>query len=131
MAASQVKAFDAWTKPELMKLWLCPENMIITEVLSENRVNGKYLVVMQDVESSKSYRGGGEFETFNYPESFSLRWKWEGEEEQTQILVEFSKVSGYQTNVYFVQSGFVDTQKAEEQRLRWELIFNHFVKILG
>lgn len=131
VATSQTKAFDSWTKSELMKLWLCPENMTVREALSENKAGGQYLVVMQDSENAQEYKGSGVFEKYEYPEMFSMSWRWEGEEEQTQIVVEFSKVSAYQTNVCFSQNGFSSREKAAEHKARWESMFSHYIKKLG
>jgi uncharacterized protein YndB with AHSA1/START domain len=41
------KVFDAWTKPEILKQWWCPEGWTPTEIEVDLRVGGAFRIGMQ------------------------------------------------------------------------------------
>ena len=39
--AERKKIFEAWIRPELMKKWFCPQELVVAEVKADARVGGK------------------------------------------------------------------------------------------
>jgi uncharacterized protein YndB with AHSA1/START domain len=51
------KVWDAWTKPEQIKLWWGPDNVSIPECEVDLRVGGKIYIVMEAGEAMGPYKG--------------------------------------------------------------------------
>ena len=45
--AKRARVFEAWTKPEVIRHWFGPRNMVVTEVSSDLRVGGSYRIEMR------------------------------------------------------------------------------------
>ncbi len=51
------KVWEAWTKPELLKQWWGPDNVIIPECEVDLKVGGKFYIVMEAGEAMGPYKG--------------------------------------------------------------------------
>jgi uncharacterized protein YndB with AHSA1/START domain len=55
--ASPETIWDAWTKPEILKQWWGPDNVVIPECEVDLRVGGKFYIVMEAGEAMGPYKG--------------------------------------------------------------------------
>lgn len=124
------KVFAAWTDADQMKKWYAPEGMTTPSATSDARAGGAYTISMQD-EKSGTHTGSGVYKVFNPPHRFVCSWKWEGDDRETTVTVEFQKVSETQTKVTLAHEGFVNTQEQEMHQKGWMSTFNKLEKYLA
>lgn len=86
------QVWDAWTQPEIVRMWWGPENTVITDCKMDTRVGGQIFIVMEADEGMGSYKGTrwpmeGTFTVVEPNSLLEYRAKsWtEGEEEGTTI----------------------------------------------
>ncbi len=84
--------FQAWTDPEMLKLWWGPNNVTIPECEVDLRVGGKFYIVMEAGEAMGPYKGTkwpmlAEFTTVvpNLKLSYNAKAWTEGQKKETTI----------------------------------------------
>lgn len=83
-------AFTAWTTPEHIQQWMCPNpGMKIASALMDVRVGGKFRIQMQQ-EDGEYFTAVGEFNEVKVPERLVYTWDWEKDGAGT----EFGEVEG-------------------------------------
>lgn len=83
-------AYTAWTTPEHIRQWMCPEpGMHIASAFMDVRVGGKYRIQMQN-EEGEYFTAVGEFQEVKAPERLVYTWDWEKDGSGT----EFGEVEG-------------------------------------
>ncbi len=92
--ASPETVWQAWTKPELLKQWWGPDNVIIPECEVDLRVGGKFYIVMEAGEAMGPYKGTlwpmlAEF-TLIEPNAklFYAAKAWVGEQQNDETLID-------------------------------------------
>ena len=84
--------FRAWTDPEILKLWWCPEGWIPADIEVDLRVGGSYRIGMRRKSGGSPVYVRGTFLQVNSPEELTYTWKWENAFEnmpQTRVTVRF------------------------------------------
>jgi glutathione S-transferase len=123
--APREKVFDAFVKPELMKVWMCPRGMSVPEVTADARPGGRFRVTMR-ARDRQSFAAFGEYREVSRPERLIYTWQWEGEfamPAETLITVSFSERDG-ETEVRMHHSGFPDAPRRDSHSGGWDSCFN-------
>ena len=127
--ASPEEVFAAWTDPQKMKKWLSPENLIVKDAMSENKIGGKYEVAMFDEEKNETHKAVGEIKTYEPNSKLSVSWNWEGmEAPETLLTIELNEVEDGKTEIVLTHSGFPVEEAADEHKKGWESALNNFEK---
>jgi uncharacterized protein YndB with AHSA1/START domain len=95
--APREKVFEAWTKPEILKHWWCPDGWTPKEIEVDLRVGGSFRIGMQRSTGGEPVYVSGNFEEVDAPEMLSYTWQWENAFEhmpQTRVLVRFRDLGG-------------------------------------
>lgn len=124
--ATQQEAFDAFTKPELLKEWYAPEGMTTPVAQVDLKVGGNFKVAMEN-DKGQQHIATGQFKEIDKPNKFVHTWSWQGDEmgdKQTQITVTFEKVEEGKTKVTMEHVGFETEKSAQEHTKGWESAFN-------
>ena len=137
--APQELAFKAWTTPEHIQQWMCPEpGMVVPCAIMDLRVGGKLRIQMKKPDG-EFFTAAGEFREVKPPERLVYTWDWEkdgsgtefGEVEgkTTQITVEFLK-RGKQTDFVLTHTRFATTEARDNHARGWSKIANTFAAFL-
>lgn len=84
--AARAKVFEAWIRPEMMKKWFCPQELVVDSAKSDARVGGKYRIAMKDVDRNKIFTVFGIYKEITPNQKLVFTWEWE-EPNQTESLV--------------------------------------------
>ena len=107
IAASPERVFAAWTRPEALKLWWCPDGWLPDEIAVDLRVGGSYRIVMRRESGDRQDAVGvyGRFLEIVAGARLVYTWRWDGafpDMPETRITVEFRAVDGA-TEIALVQ----------------------------
>jgi len=119
--ASRQQAFDAWTKPELMKQWYAPGAMKTPNATSDLKVGGSYSVEMKGEMKGKEVNptASGTYEKIIPNELISFTWGWEGDPSaKTLVTVEFKDVAGG-TEVTLIHERFATVESKDSHQHGW------------
>ncbi len=95
--APRSKVFEAWTKPEVLKQWWCPEGWKPGSIDLDLRVGGAFEIKMYRASGGVPVVVRGVFEEVRVPERLSYTWQWENafeEMPETRVTVEFVEIAG-------------------------------------
>src|SRR5262245_51239710 len=96
--ATREELFAQWTDPESMRLWMCPGNIVSSEVHMDLRVGGSLLIIMRDLD--KSYEHQGEFTVIDPPAKLAFTWIATATElRPTLVTVEFFVINESETEL--------------------------------
>ena len=107
VAASPEEAFTAWTHPDHLRRWSCPDPTAEVDVAVDLRVGGAYTIRM-GIEGGP-YTAQGIYREIDAPHRLVYTWDWkEGDHRmnvETVVTVEFVSVEGG-TEVRLTHEGF-------------------------
>ena len=112
--------FRAWTEPEQMKHWFCPEGADILSVTADPRAGGEYRIRMR-VEDGSIYTAFGTYEEVVPPTRLVFTWDWREPEHavgETRVSVRLSRL-GDGTEIVLAHDGFPAADAAEGHRQGW------------
>ena len=92
--ASREKVFRAWTEPEFLKQWWCPEGWTPAEMEVDLRVGGTYRIGMRRPGSHSAVYVRGSFLEVDPPEKLTYTWRWENAfpgMPETRVSVRFAE----------------------------------------
>ena len=90
--ASPARVFEAWTRPEDMRQWSCPEGLSLADVQVDLREGGAFLLDMVDPEGGH-HTAFGEYREISPPHRLVYTWDWKQEDHrvgETLVTVEFN-----------------------------------------
>jgi uncharacterized protein YndB with AHSA1/START domain len=98
IAASPERVFQAWTRPEALKLWWCPAGWHPAEIEVDLRVGGAYRIAMRRPRGNGAGTVAvhGHFLQIEPGASLVYTWRWQGafpDMPETQVTVEFRAVA--------------------------------------
>lgn len=110
LPASIEKVFNAWVDPSAMMEWYSPENMTTSHATTDLRVGGGYSVTMRykDETPSSDVTARGIYKEIQKPNKLRFTWQWEGQEDQTEVIVRLREISDKQTELILTHAGFED-----------------------
>jgi len=126
IAATREELFDAWTDPESMRLWMCPGDIVSSDVEMDLRVGGTFRINMRG--PRESYEHGGEFIVIERPSKLAFTWIARATDEQTTLVtVEFFEAGRAFTELVLTHERF----PRKEVRARYETGWGQIVDRLG
>ena len=104
--AAPSRVFQAWTRPEALKLWWCPDGWLPAEMVVDLRMGGAYRIAMRkDRGGLKTVSVHGRFIEVVPGVRLVYTWRWEGilpDIPETQVTVEFRDIDG-ETELVLIQ----------------------------
>ena len=89
--ATPAAVFAAWTEPEQLRKWSCPEGMELPDVQVDLRVGGNFLLDMLGADDVH-HTAFGQYREIDPPHRLVYTWDWKQEGDamgETIITVEF------------------------------------------
>ena len=133
IAAPLNVVFEAWTRPEQLKEWSCPEGATIDDVRVDLRMGGSYRIRMRGAEG-ETYTAFGEYREIDAPHRLVYTWDWEEDQHQvgeTLVSVLFEATTSGGTDVTIVHSGFPAPEAAEGHDTGWSSCLSRLKGLLG
>jgi uncharacterized protein YndB with AHSA1/START domain len=128
--ASPEKVFDAWTLPEHLKRWSCPEGMEVAEAQVDLTVGGRYRLRMQSPEG-KVHTAVGLYREIERPRRLVYTWDWEEESiGETIVTVEFNDLGG-STEVTLIHELFPNAEAKVGHEEGWTSCLNRLEKLFA
>jgi len=128
--AKRTRVFEAWTDPELMRLWLAPGELRAPSATSDPVVGGRFTITMEGMMRGSFTKGvaSGVYRQIVPHELIVLSWNWAGDYSppETLITVRFRDVDGG-TEVQLLQEGFADAQHKGGYEGGWRSAFEKLV----
>ena len=128
-------AFRAWTTPEHIRQWMCPEpGMVVPLASMDLRVGGKFRIQMKKADG-EFFTAVGEFKEVKAPERLVYTWDWEKDGSGTEfgevdgktslVTVEFLK-RGKQTELVLMHSRLATVESRDNHARGWSRIAEGF-----
>ena len=74
--ANQQAVWDAWTQPDQMRQWSCPEPGGVQDIASDLRVGGSFTIAMRV--DGNAHTAIGTYKEINAPNRLVYTWDWNG-----------------------------------------------------
>jgi uncharacterized protein YndB with AHSA1/START domain len=120
-AASPERVYEAWTKPELAKQFLCPAGMTVGDLKLDVRPGGAYRIEML-TPAGEPYVGYGVYQEVQPPSRLVMTWQWEEEnkadEHETLLTLEF-KPHGSGTEFILTHERLASLESRESHTHGW------------
>lgn len=119
--ATREALFREWTDPVSMGAWMCPGDILSTEVHMDLRVGGALRIVMQDGE--RAYEHHGEFTVIDPPGRLAFTWIAAATDgERTLVTVELIAISETETELVLTHEGFPRNDVRDRYQNGWSRI---------
>lgn len=118
--ATRDEVFRAWTEPEQMRHWACPEGAEVLDVAADLTVGGSYHIRMR-VADGGVYTAFGTYREIERPSRLVYTWDWREPDHavgETRVSVRFRDL-GESTEVELVHDLFPAAEAAEGHRQGW------------
>jgi uncharacterized protein YndB with AHSA1/START domain len=112
--------FGAWTEPEQLKQWSCPEGTTLERAEVDLKVGGQYLLGMRGSEG-QHHTAVGTYREIDRPSRLVYTWAWEEKENdvgETLVTVEFHDLGG-STEVVLTHERFPSAEASENHTQGW------------
>jgi uncharacterized protein YndB with AHSA1/START domain len=119
--APRENVFRAWTDPEVLKRWWCPNGWLPAEIEVDLRVGGTYRIGMRRAESGRPIYVHGRFLDVQTPERLVYTWRWENAFVQmppTRVTVQFVESAGT-TEVVLIHENLPEIAVCLRHRSGW------------
>ena len=123
--ADRQAVWDAWTKPEHVKKWSCPEPGGVREIDADLRVGGAYTLTMSV--DGKVHTAFGTYREVDPPNRLVYTWDWKEKDNavgETLVTVEFEE-RGDATRVVLVHEGFPAAEATQGHDEGWSACLAH------
>ena len=118
VALSVEDVYRAWLEPALVKRWMAPGTMRVSEPTIDARPEGQWQLEMIDVDGS-SHKALGQYTLLSEPSELALTWAWDGGHYTTQITVTIEPGANGKTDVCIEQRGFPSMDVAQSHEAGW------------
>jgi uncharacterized protein YndB with AHSA1/START domain len=126
--------FDAWTTPEMLRLWWPAGSDWETPVAEvDPRVGGRLRLVMRSP-NGEEFGGRGEYVELSPPARLTFTWTWDGHQqhEGTQLIeVDLEERPDGTTNVVLTNRGIGDEEARRSHREGWDASFDNLDRVLA
>jgi len=124
--------FRAWTTPDILQRWWCPDGWTPAEIEIDLRIGGAYRLGMRRIEGGDPVYVRGHFLEISVPEKLIYTWKWENAFEQmpeTQVTVKFIESAGA-TELELTQEPLPEIPICLRHRTGWVEAWQRLTEIL-
>jgi uncharacterized protein YndB with AHSA1/START domain len=130
-AARIEDVFDAWTSAEVMRRWFHPRpDWETPEAEVDLRVGGKVRVVMRRPDGTER-AAHGEYEQIQRPQRLVMRWTFEDEPTNEQLIeLRFAEAGG-RTTVVLLNSGISTSARRDAQELGWRGCLDELARVMS
>jgi uncharacterized protein YndB with AHSA1/START domain len=119
--ATREELFDAWVDPEGMCDWMCPGDVVSTEVRLDARVGGK--VHFKMVSPTGIHEHTGEYRIVDRPSKLAFTWTGSNVEGQiTLVTVDLVAVSSTETDLTITHELIPDRDVSNSYQSGWAKI---------
>jgi uncharacterized protein YndB with AHSA1/START domain len=129
-AAPQL-VYEAWTKPELAKQFLCPDGVTIPDITMDVRVGGAYQIVMQK-EDGERLTVRGTYRDVQPARRLQMTWKWDEDDPKdaydTILTIEFAPADGG-TELTLTHVGFPKEENRTNHEHGWTSILDNLERL--
>ncbi len=131
--APRERVFDAWTTPEHLRAFFCPESFTATGATADARVGGRYRITMMSSEGA-AYVAHGTYREVVRPQRIICTWSWEEDdpalELETLLTLEFHERSG-DTELVLTHERFRDAAQRDRHEEGWSSILTGLERLLA
>jgi uncharacterized protein YndB with AHSA1/START domain len=129
--ASAEEVFDAWTSPEVMRRWFhCRPDWETPEAEVDLRVGGTVRVLMRRPDGTEA-GAHGEYEVIDRPRRLVMRWTFDDDPSNEQVIeLSFAESSGA-TTVVMVNSGISTAERRDGQDWGWRGCFDELERLIA
>ncbi len=132
VAVSPERAFEAWTTPDQVERWTCPDPSASVDVEIDLRVGGRYSIRMH-VEGGP-FTAHGTYREVDPPRRLAYTWGWKEEahamKAETVVTVEFVPVEGG-TEVRLTHSGFPTADDRNGHEEGWKICVDRLADLVS
>lgn len=133
LRATPEEVFAAWTEPDQLCQWSCPEGATIDDVQVDLRVGGAYRIRMRGPEG-ESYTAFGLYREIDPPNRLVYTWDWEEAAHQvgeTLVSVDLQPAEESSTDVTVTHSAFPTVEAADGHTVGWTSCCDRLERLLG
>jgi len=124
--------FRAWTEPDQLKQWSCPESATIADAQVDLSVGGQYRIRMHGTEG-QVHTAVGTYREITPPRRLVYTWDWEEEDSrigETLVTVEFTDL-GETTDVVLTHELFPNAEAKASHEQGWASCLNRLEQLFG
>lgn len=131
VAANPGRVFEAWTSPEQVKRWTCPDPTASVDVEIDLRVGGHYSICMH-VEGGP-FTAHGTYREVDPPRRLVYTWGWKEEahamKAETVVTVEFVPAQGG-TEIRLTHIGFPTPDDRDGHGEGWKICVERLAEMV-
>lgn len=124
IAVPRARVFDAWTTPEVMRQWFCPNESFSVDIAEVDlRVGGTFRIGMRRPDN-KVHVATGIYREIRKPEKLVFTWSWEHDPMDTLITLTFNDL-GNTTELVLKHEALPDVPRRDDHEHGWNGCLNH------
>ena len=123
--ASPEAVFAAWTDPELLRQWYCPNPSLAVTFSGTVATGEEYALGM-----GEGYTVRGVYLTVEAPHLIEFTWQWDGEEKPSVVRVEIDRTEDGTTRLRLTHRDLPGDADATGHGEGWDLSLNRLVLLL-
>ena len=130
--ADRERVFRAWTEPEQMKRWSCPEDITVKDAQSDLRIGGEHSITMQ-LDAETTLRAFGTYREIESPSRLVYTWDWDASDHavgETLVTVEFNDMGGA-TEVVLTHDLFPSVEARDGHEQGWGSCLNQLERLFA
>lgn len=123
--APRALVWRAWSRPEVLLLWMGPVEWPAFEVMSNFRVGGHWRIGLKSIETGEELWQGGVYREIVEPERLVFTFKWEGSNHEdgapvdTLVTVELQERADGRTDMSFTHEGLKNERSLANHAHGW------------
>jgi len=123
-AAPCALVWRAWSRPEILVLWMGPVEWPAFSVTSDFRVGGAWRIGLRSPETGEELWQGGVYREIEEPRRLAFTFKWDESHEDgppvdTQVTVDLSETDDGRTVMDFTHAGLKSERSLTGHRHGW------------
>jgi uncharacterized protein YndB with AHSA1/START domain len=126
------KVFDALTRPELMRRWMCPENFAVVLAEGDARPGGRFRISMRSPEGDV-FTAAGSYLEVRASERLVFTWTWEAGHDidglETRVQIDLVPEEG-QTLLVMAHSGLPSEEERNGHERGWTGALGHLEQLI-
>lgn len=123
--ADRKKLFEAWIRPELMRRWFCPQDLVVDDVEADARLGGHYRIAMKDPVRGKVFTTTGTYTEISPYKKIAFTWAFDQPGQTgSHVTVTFEEKSGG-TLVKVLHERYADIEGENTHKQGWTSALEH------